>query len=644
MAITEELLNLKFNSWTDDVARHTLFVKNVELSSQLVADTTLKSAYFNGSSYLTIIDNQDDWLLGSVINNNRVTSKNWAPTDSSNVFTFDCWIYPIPSSNRYYPIISSFKDVWFNNSKLNLGWVLQIDTQTQKLQLISYMFGDCTRRVIESTDVITINEWNHIALMVWMIDESHLKYFFISGIADGGVNSGTGIQNNKACAYQVDSFPISNILSKEAYNGTIGSPDYSPVYIGLGPKTSFTDPTISETFHFNANSAYKFLGYMGNIRVGLGTRYSTSGGSFNPYSDVTTTSSTTSTMTTSSTTLTSTTLAERGEIPLEVDSYDLLALKLRQDTNDLTNRHYLLAIGDINFSLTELGCKSLSFNGNNYLLARLNTQDFSLGSDLLVNKYDTTQPLCRNNNQFSLELWLKPIVSSERYLGICGSFSENFFPVDFGDTTSFNTITARRDYKTGWSLLLDTELNKLLFVNFTFGRVIDIVTSNLRVTNNQWTHIAFMSTIYNGLEGLKFLFVNGQPDMGNPFNNSNMNITNGIHRGSVNSFTDSYAPFYLGLGANPYIENSLNYQNASKFSGNMSSFRLSSATRYPTNGSGFIPNHLIDIISVTTGTTSTSTTTVTSSTTEFSGYISITGSTITNNNDNDSNWIQLTCQ
>lgn len=647
MSITQELLDLKFTNWTDDISRHTVFVKNAVLSENIIAN--YKSAQFNNLSYLQLIDNQSDWLLGSTVNNNLMVTENWGPTNSDNEFTLDCWIYPVRSQNQYYPIISSFKDVWFTNTNLNLGWSFQLDTFSGKLQLISYLFGNSDCRVIQSYGSVQLNQWNHVALMSWKMDGYSLKYFFINGVADGGyLDNNTGY---KTLASKTTHFSISNILTREAYNGQVGQPDYSPVYIGMGPITSFTHPNIGSSLYFKKESGLSFTGFIGRFRIGLGTRYPISGNAFDPFFNVSTSNITTTSTTTNSSTLTTTTLGERGEIPINITKHDLLALKLRNNIIDLTNRHYILPIGQLNFSLTDLGCNSLSFNGTNYLLCQLNTQDFSLGSTLLVNNYEITRPVCKNDNQFSLEFWIKPQKTDNKYMGICGSFSKNFFPTDIGDINNFSIIINRRDFGLGWALLLDVESEKLLIVSFKFGSIKHIITSKLSVPFNQWSHIAFMSAKIGTAEGLKFLFINGNPDIITSFNNSITSLTNGVHRGSVATVMDNYAPLFIGLGPNISNEDTdtvLDYNYASYFVGNMSSFRLASNSLYPTDGTGFIPSHIPDSISITSGTTETTSTTSTESSTttnQFPNYIKVIGIISSNQQTDGSNsWSQITCQ
>ena len=629
MAVTQEILELRFNNWSDHTSRHTVFVANAVLSDQSVAD--YKSVQLDGSSYLQIIDNNQDWLLGATPSTSRV-NRDWLPSNSDNEFTIDTWVYPTPSgTQRYYPICSSFKSIWWNRINYKLGWSFQIDALTGKLQLVSYTFG--YSKVIETFTTVPINQWSHIVLMSWRQVDHSAKLFYINGQPDGGyLTSQTPVRTNTTGSLFTDSFPISNIMTYEAQYGVSGNPEYCPFYIGLGPRSSLTDPDIVDSFFFQSRYGIGFHGYIGRFRVCLGTRYNTQSQVFNPLIDPsTTTTSSTATSTTTTTTQTTTTQGEWGEIPLEVNSKDLLVLKLRNNINDLTNRHYIRSYGDLTFSLSSLGCKSLHFDGTNYLEATLNNYDFSLCSTLLVNEYVETSPLCLTNNSFSLEFWVYPMSTDQRYLGICGSFSIDFFPTDADDYSNYGYLLARTDFKLGWSIQLDTQTHRLQFINYSFGSVSIIFESNLTIPSDEWTHVAIMS-IPNDQYSTKYLFINGTPDPINPYKNPSLGWTNGVHRSSVNSPVNSYACLFIGLGAFTYIGEtetvaSLDYTQGSKFIGNISTFRLSSDHLYPTDGSEFVPYRIPNTTTIsTTQTTTTTQSTVTSTTLPPEGYVRVGGS------------------
>ena len=637
MSVTQELLDFRFLNWADSTARHTVFVHNTTIADRSVA--SYGSSYFNGTSYLQLVDNDQDWVLGSTINTSRVSSRNWYPTNSDNEFTLDTWIYPITSLSRYYPICSSFKSVWWSNSVYNLGWEFRLDMMTGHLQLVSYVFGIYTNRIIESFGTVPFDQWTHIVLMSWANKTNgSLKLFYINGQPSGGrITSSSDPRTNLTGSIETINFPISNIVSHESKFGTAGDPEYCPLYIGLSPRTQLTDPNLDSTFYFKKESGIGLNGYLGRFRICLGTRYSTGGVVFNPLVDQVLPGGSTSV--TTSTTTSMTTAGERGEIPLVVDQYDLLALKLRNDCVDLTSRHYIESVGETNFSLSDLGCNSLHFSGSNYLQVLLNQKDFSLGSTLVTNCYDESIGLCLPNNKFSLEFWINPTLSSNRYLGICGSFSVDFFPADKGDIVNYGAITARRDYKLGWAIQLDTRSGNLQFISYAFGGIKDILTSGLTIPIGQWTHIAIMSVPeYN--YSSKYLFINGIPDSVNPYSNPSTKWTNGISKLSVNSVVDSYACLFIGLGVSGGLENlvpNLDYRQSSGFIGNLSSFRLSSNLRYPTDGSSFTPYSIPDLVTTETTTTITSTWTTTETTTTLppNGYVAVRGKEIASSTQGD---------
>lgn len=636
MSVSQEILDFRFLNFADSTSRHTVFVRNLSISNKLVAG--YGSVYFNGASYLQLIDNDLDWMLGSTINNSRVSTRNWAPTKSDNNFTIDTWIYPTTSSSRYYPICSSFKSKWWTNSQYDLGWVFRIDMLTGRLQLISYIFGSYTNRVIESFGTVQLDQWTHIALMSWTSGNGSSKLFYINGQPAGARNVfSSEVRSNVTGSIETEFFPISNLVSHESQFGTAGDPDFSPFYIGLGPRTSLTNPDLDSSFYFKKEYGIGLNAYLGRFRICLGNRYQ-SGVSFNPLETIVETSSSTSTTTTTSTSMT--TMGERGEIPLVASPNDLLVLKLRNNCVDLTNRHYVKPIGETNFSISDLGCKSLHFDGSNYLQISLNQKDFSLGSTLVSNHYDERVPVCLPNNKFSLDFWINPDSSGNWYPGICSSFSTYFFPTDISDTVNYGPVRAQRDFRLGWSLQLDSSSGKLQFISYAFGLVKDVFISGLLIPNDQWTHVAIMSVPGEEYSS-KYIFINGVPDSVNPHNNPDTFWTNGVHRSSVNVVVDSHACLFIGLGANTYIEDKslmLDYRQGNMFCGNLSSFRLSSDLRYPTDGSGFIPYRIPDITTTTSTMTTistTETTTVTSTTAPPVGYVAVEGKAIASSSQYD---------
>ena len=621
--INQELLDLRFFNWSDATLRHTVFVSGVTRSDKEVA--SCKSAYFDGGSYLQVIDNIQDWMLGSTLSTSPI-SKNWTPSASDNNFTIDTWVYPIESSIPYYPICSSFQSVWYNKYRYDLGWVLHIESSTRKLQLISYVFGSF--KIVESTLSVPFNQWSHIALMSWPQSKGSAKLFFVNGVPDGGfLRSQFSQATNPSSPLYTEQFPISNAVSHESQYGVSGRTEYCPFYIGLGPRSDFTDPNLVESFYFDAKYGICFRGNIGRFRVCLGTRYSQQMERFNPLVEPTS-STTSTTVTTTTTTLTTTTRGEWGEIPISINDDDLLVLKLRNDLTDLTNRHLVVPQGEIIFSLTDLGTKSIYFDGSNYLLVTLNHQDFSLGSSLLVSDFSKMSPLSTPYNEFSLEFWVYPIYSGRKYLGICGSFSENFFPADSGDSFFYGEIESPRNFQSGWSLQIDTLTGLLQFIGYEYGSVSSVMSSTVKIPDQTWTHVVIAS-VPNGDRSYKYILINGVPDSINPYKNPFIRWTNGIHRDSVNSSVNCYSPLYIGLGAfTEFSEEtliSLNYTDGSKFHGYLSSFKLSSTCHYDLNG--FTPYRipLPSTTATTLTTVTTSQTTRTSTTPPPEGYVRVGG-------------------
>lgn len=631
MPVTQEILNLKFNNWSDSTSRHTSFVHNTTISERIIVN--YPSARFTGNSFIELYDNEQDWLLGSTLNTQPIKNRNWFPTNSDNTFTIDCWVYPLTSSSRYLPIISSFKSKWGNKAQYDLGWCFQLDAVTGKLQLISYLFGNCTNRVLESFGSIKFNQWNHVALMSWKIsDVSSLKLLYIDGHPDGMYNiSDSVMRSNQTGTLLTSKFPISNTISHESQYGISGINETSPVYIGLGPRTRFTHPEINDVFYFKSELGLGFNGYISRFRVCLGTRYSEEGTIFDPYSQYDEIITTT-TVTTSTTETTTTTQGEWGEIPFNVENNDLLCLKLRNNINDLSKRHHIKSIGNTVFSMTDLGCKSLNFNGSNHLRVVLNEKDFSLGSTLSINPFDELLPVCQNNNKFSLEFWFNPQPVNNTYLGICGSYSNYFFPTDIEDNVNFGTIQNERDFQVGWSILYNSVTGKLLIVSYAFGSLVSQVESTLTIPSNEWTHIALMAEP-DGTIAKKYLFINGVPDALNPYKNPEVRWTNGIHRASVNSLVDSYSCLFIGQSIDINQTDNLkrlDYRYSVPFTGNLSSFRISSALRYPTNGDSFNPPSIPRTTSSSSTSTITTATTTTETTTTIppEGFVRVGGNLI----------------
>ena len=59
MSVTQEILDYRFYNWADSTSRHTTFVHSTAISDRAIAG--FGSAYFNGLSYLQVMDNDLDW-------------------------------------------------------------------------------------------------------------------------------------------------------------------------------------------------------------------------------------------------------------------------------------------------------------------------------------------------------------------------------------------------------------------------------------------------------------------------------------------------------------------------------------------------------------------------------------------------------
>jgi hypothetical protein len=220
-------------------------------------------------------------------------------------------------------------------------------------------------------------------------------------------------------------------------------------------------------------------------------------------------------------------------------------------------------------------------------------------------------------NTFTLDAWINPIPDgSSRYLGICGSFSQYFFPAVEGSSPGTGIVEAEgkdTKYLVGWTFQIDTLTSKLQMVGYSRGSWTNLLLeSDFIVPSGVWTHVALMSWQNVSSQYVKMFFKNGVP--GARTLSDTLYWTNTVSRDSIGTQVHSSAYFYIGAGAKSGLtspgtsqDQYLNIQYAHKFRGYIREFRLFSKARFPETG--FTPPML------PSSTTSTHTTLSTSGTT-----------------------------
>jgi hypothetical protein len=261
-----ELFNCDFNnSFSDSSERHGLIYNSGALFSG-ERKVGISSGYFNGNSYLAYDGNREDFSLGSTPVTYNNTQGNMSLPDNS--FTLECWVKLETGAQRYYPICSSFNFMVGSLSGENgslwpykCGWVLQVDTTTGTLQMIGYAFGNWTGSVLQSPrDSVYFNTWTHIAIQSWNLPNSiNYKLIYINGTS--------------ILPYPVK---LDNCSWTNTFTSSMGV-TRSLFYIGVGPRSQFTNPEQSWWYDLNQdqNSAlnYRFKGRIDSLGLYSGNKY-----------------------------------------------------------------------------------------------------------------------------------------------------------------------------------------------------------------------------------------------------------------------------------------------------------------------------------------------------------------------------------
>lgn len=299
MAVEQELLLLSFdNNITDAAGRHTLTNSGVTFSPDCKVGAN--SAYFNGSSYLQSSDNLIDFNLGATLFYSAFSSGGWTPAYANNNFTIDCWVKPETGGARYYPICASGQVYYFGGG-YKVGWALQIDTATGKLQMIGHAGGDWAGSLLESTFLIPFGEWTHIAVMSWLMPQGFetlsAKAMYKNGQPDLG-------------GWSTQSSYMTWANSMMHSNGGIES---APFCVGRGFRSQYTTPGEAWGDDINLFPGFLFRGWIDNLRICRGSRFPNGDSLIQvapftpPGVETTTTTTTTTTESTTTTTFTVTT-------------------------------------------------------------------------------------------------------------------------------------------------------------------------------------------------------------------------------------------------------------------------------------------------------------------------------------------------
>jgi hypothetical protein len=310
-AKSNDLLSMRLQSYLFDYSNRHVMVPVGNLETSLIE--SVFSFRFNNSGYLKIINNLKDFSLGATL----LPSTNDNLAVGNNVFTIDFWIYPeLILGKRFLGICSSF-GTWFfpfiegtnplmipNSSvEYKMGWALQIDSVTGKLQMVGYNRGNYSQTILESSFSIPFNVWSHVCVMSWRDGGTYPKRFYLNGAPDLTHNPITHNYPDVGAPF-VDS---GMYWCNGVQDSTGTSESFSYFYLGASPKTDFTDPIEPQADKFNIETAYKFKGALRNFRISSINRFGFYGFEV-PDNDLsTTTTSTASTSTTRTTTTIGTT-------------------------------------------------------------------------------------------------------------------------------------------------------------------------------------------------------------------------------------------------------------------------------------------------------------------------------------------------
>ncbi|KPA14470.1 hypothetical protein MHK_005323, partial [Candidatus Magnetomorum sp. HK-1] len=117
-----------------------------------------------------------------------------------NTFTIEAWIYATPSDGDYYAIIGNQTDINVIESRSPSLWL----NSYTKIHYDSYR-TDNTRCHTESIEIITANQWNHIAVV---FDGTTLKLY----------GNGTEVYSTDSCSgYDLKDIPINYIGKLDNY-------------------------------------------------------------------------------------------------------------------------------------------------------------------------------------------------------------------------------------------------------------------------------------------------------------------------------------------------------------------------------------------------------------------------------------------
>jgi hypothetical protein len=220
-------------------------------------------------------------------------------------------------------------------------------------------------------------------------------------------------------------------------------------------------------------------------------------------------------------------------------------------------------------------------------------------------------------NTFTIDAWINPTPDrGSRYLGICGSFSQYYFPAVEGSTPGSGipeAVGKDTRYFVGWSLYFNVTTSKLQMVGYNLGSSTNLILeSNFTISTGTWTHITLMAwKDSNTNHYVRMFFKNGIPDL--QVINDTCIWNNAVDRSSIGTQLNSYAPFYIGVGAKSSytdsglsITQALNIVTGYHFKGFIRDFCLSETAKFAVTG--FTPPVLPIVTTSTQSTASTSTT------------------------------------
>ena len=304
---TDDLLSMRLQSFLFDYSNRHVMVPIGNLPASVIE--SVFSFRFNNSGYLKIINNLEDFSLGATL----LPSSNGNLAEGNNVFTIDFWIYPeLIEGKRFLGICSSF-GTWFfpfvegtnismisdTSVEYKMGWSLQIDSVTGKLQMVGYNRGNYSQTILESSFSIPFNVWSHVCVMSWRDGGAYPKRFYLNGVPDLTYNPITHNYPEVGAPF-VDS----NMYWCNGVQDSTGtSESYSYFYLGASPKTDFTDPIEPQADKFNIEAAYKFKGALRNFRISSVNRFGFYGFEV-PDNDLSTSTTTTASTSTTRTTTT----------------------------------------------------------------------------------------------------------------------------------------------------------------------------------------------------------------------------------------------------------------------------------------------------------------------------------------------------